>query len=309
MPRRIVYLVNPAAGQGRTGARWPALRAELERRGLGGDTRLAEDAAQTVGLASDLGRRCDLMVAVGGDGTVMDAATGLASVPSPAPTLALIPTGSGNDTAMLLGIRSPEDALDALAHPVVRTWDAIDVHCSGPDGSARFRRALDFAGTGLAAEVLARTPASWKPFLRAQAAYAAGFFRALASFKPADTQLRVDDWTIEARLAAVVVANQPVSGGGGMRTGPGARPDDGWLNISAIRSLNRGRLALQFVRLIRGTHIHHPAVIYRPGRMVSIESRPGVGVAADGDVLGITPARFEIRPGAVRLVSAGAAGR
>lgn len=303
MPRRIGYLVNPAAGAGRGAARWTRLQGRLAAAGLAGEIRQSRAPGDAIALAAELGRRCDLVVAVGGDGTAMETATGLAPLGPDGAALGILPLGSGNDTARLLGTANLDSALASLAHGPIRSLDLIEVRCVGADGQPLVRLALDFAGTGLTAEVLAFTPASWKPFGRGQAAYAAGLFRALAAFHPAEAAVRVDEWSTTGQIATVLVANQAVSGGGAMQTGPGARPDDGRLNVSVIRSPGRWRMALQFVRLVRGTHIHHPAVTYREGRDIAVTAEPPVGVAADGDILGTTPARFRVLPGAMRVLT------
>lgn len=306
MPRRIAYLVNPAAGSRRAAERWHRLQPLLAARGLAGEVRWTPGPGTASALATDLARHHDVVVAVGGDGTAMEAASGMvptSGLDSNSAALAVLPLGSGNDTARLLGCADANEALEAIATGSVRRLDVIEVHCRGPGDKPVRRLALDFAGCAFAADLLRLTPTSAKRWGRGKLAYAAGFFRALRRFRAPELSVRCDDWTFAGPLIAVVAANQPRSGGGSMRTGPGARADDGWLDVSVIRSVGRWRMAGQFLGLLRGTHIHHPSVTYRPAREIVLESTADVGIAADGDVLGTTPARFRVRPGALRVVA------
>jgi diacylglycerol kinase (ATP) len=308
MPRRFGYIVNPAAASGRAAGRWHRLTRHLAARGLEGKVQWTSGPGSAGALAAELGQTHDVVVAVGGDGTAMEAASGLAAPGGPGAALALVPLGSGNDTARMLGAHDPATALATLEHGSIRNLDVIEVHCRDGAGGWVERLALDFAGAGFAADVLRLTPASWKPFAGARLAYAAGFFRALAGFRDVSLAVRCDDgWRVAGRMVAVLAANQARSGGGSMHTGPGARADDGRLEVSVIRSVGRCRMAGQFLGLLRGTHVHHPSVIYRPAREITLESETPVEIAADGDVLGTTPARFRVRPGALRVLAGAAA--
>lgn len=303
MPRRIAYLINPAAAGGRARRRWSVWARHLAKRGLGGEVHWTAGPNSAGPLAADLGRHHDVVVVAGGDGTVMEAVAGLALPDGPGAALAVLPLGSGNDAAQSLGAGSVEGALATLERGTVRHLDLIEVSCRDNQGRPVERLALDLAGAALVAEVLRLTPSAWKPYGGARLAYAAGFFRALLRFKPARLSVRCDDWSVSAPLVAVIVANQATSGGGGMRTGPGARPDDGWLNVSVIRAVGRLALARQFLGLVRGTHIRHPAVDYRPARDITLAADEPVGIGADGDVLGFTPARFRIRPASLPVLA------
>ena len=74
------------------------------------------------------------------------------------------------------------------------------------------------------------------------------------------------------------------------------------MNISLIRAIGRFNVARQFIRLVCGTHIHHPQVQYFPATALDIEAVPAQAVSADGDLIGRTPVRIEIKPRAIIFI-------
>jgi diacylglycerol kinase family enzyme len=216
----------------------------------------------------------------------------------------VLPAGTGNDVARLLGVVSPAHALAALAGGAVVPWDVIEIECQGVDGHGVRRHALLFAGAGFVGDVIRQTTPNVKAWCGSTLSYAVGFFRALARHHATHLKIRGPDFEYEGPLLAALAANAPHAGGGGMRLGPGARMDDGEFNVSVIRSVTRSEVARQFLRLTRGTHVHHHAVSYFPATWLSIESERPLDVVADGELIGTTPARLTLRPGGVQLCSA-----
>src|SRR2546425_8814290 len=90
-----VFLVNPASDGGATGRRWPEIARRAAAVGLSGDALFSEDVGHLRELAAEaVSRGAQRVIAVGGDGTVMEAVNGLAGTSA---ELAIIPRGSGGD--------------------------------------------------------------------------------------------------------------------------------------------------------------------------------------------------------------------
>jgi len=100
----------------------------------------------------------------------------------------------------------------------------------------------------------------------------------------------------------IASASNAECAGGGMRIAPGGRVDDGLLNVNLIRNLGRFRALRQFQNLCQGRHTDHPDVHYLTGRSLAIHSDPPIEVAVDGDLVGHTPARFEVLPRALAVL-------
>lgn len=298
MPAALI-IVNPAARAGRPGHSLVNSAATgLRRRGWQVEIQLTQHAGHATELAAT--STADLVVAAGGDGTVNEVVSGLLRHAQGVPALAVLPSGTGNDVARLLGVHPPDAALAALNGEHVVAWDVLSIDCIHA-GVPVHRHALLFAGAGFVGEVIRHTTPRTKAWFGSSLSYAVGFFRALIRYRSTHLQINGPNVAHDGPLLTALAANAPHAGGGGMRLGPGARMDDGHFNVSLIRSVGRGEIARQFLRLTCGTHIHHPAVNYFPARWLEVKSREPVAVVADGEVIGMTPARFELRPRAIQI--------
>src|SRR5439155_388828 len=127
---RTVFLVNPASENGATGRRWPEIANRAAAAGLSGDALLSERPGQLTELArraADDG--AELLVAVGGDGTVHEVVNGIAG--RTGVDLAVLPRGTGRDFVRTHGIpHRLDDALRTARDGRIREVDL---------GLARFR--------------------------------------------------------------------------------------------------------------------------------------------------------------------------
>jgi diacylglycerol kinase family enzyme len=88
-----------------------------------------------------------------------------------------------------------------------------------------------------------------------------------------------------------------------MQIGPGASLTDGLLEFTLIEAGGRLELARHFGRLLRGAHVHHPKVRFFRGTWMELAADPPQPLALDGEVIGTTPARFEVRPASPRVLT------
>jgi diacylglycerol kinase (ATP) len=89
------------------------------------------------------------------------------------------------------------------------------------------------------------------------------------------------------------VANGPYYGGG-MCIAPGARVDDGRLDLCMVGEVSRWELVRQFPRVYRGTHVAHAAVVTASGRRIEVLANEGREIFADGEYVGAAPATIEV---------------
>jgi YegS/Rv2252/BmrU family lipid kinase len=293
-PRRIGYIVNPAAAAGRALPRWHAARAELWRRGLAGPEHLCGKPGDGIAQARNLAATADVMVAIGGDGTVSEVASGLLQSRAAA-CLAILPFGTGNDIASQVGVRTLAQAMDLLAHGQPRLMDAIEVQYLDETGPT-IRHALCFASIGFAGELLRQTTPAIKRWFGQRCCYSVGFLRALATYRPPQVRVQTEAAAFAGRWLHICAGNLERAGGGAMRLSPGARCDDGQLDICLIEAMSRLATAWHFPKLLRGTFVGHPRVRYFPGTQLVLETNHPVPLQLDGDLIGTTPARFCLQP-------------
>jgi diacylglycerol kinase family enzyme len=134
-----------------------------------------------------------------------------------------------------------------------------------------------------------------------------GTLRAIARWRPVPARIRVDGALVhEGLLHLAAVANGRYFGGG-MHVAPNARFDDGLFDLLVIRGEGgKGRLLRNFPRLYGGSHLALDEVSQHRGVVIEADSDAAVPIEIDGEPLGRLAARFECRPGALRLRGVGA---
>jgi diacylglycerol kinase family enzyme len=110
-----------------------------------------------------------------------------------------------------------------------------------------------------------------------------------------------DGQTWQNRFLLVCASNCEYSGGG-MRLAAGAKMDDGRLDVNVCAALGRVAAAALLWKIWRGRRPSHPQLRYFTARTVAVEADPPIAVAADGEIIGQTPAQFEVVPQALKIL-------
>lgn len=288
VPSSLVVIVNPTAGGGRAARLVPWLRERLAARA---DARL--DVTRTAGhaerLAADLGSAEGArIVAVGGDGTIQEAVNGIMASGATA-SLGIVPVGTGNDLARSLDL--PRDPAAAWTVAIGRGEQAVDL-MRATDGAGRQRWFGSAGGVGFDAQVAAAM-AERSGWQRGRAGYLLTTLAELRRFGNRVVELELDGVTSRDRVLFVAVANGEYYGGG-MRIAPGARVDDGMLDVCVVGDVSRLTALAQLANLYRGTHVRHPQVDLRRGRTIAITGDPSTLVHLDGEPFGHLPLRIEL---------------
>jgi diacylglycerol kinase (ATP) len=297
-----VFLVNPASGNGATGKRWPALERQAADFGLApevgmstGPGGLAELARQ----AADDG--AELVVAVGGDGTVHEVTNGLLrSTRRPLPELGILARGTGDDFVRAVGIPTADiDALTVLRDGRPRDLDVGRVTYRTPAGDEAQSYFVSMAGVGMSGAVAKRLNTTSKR-LGGKIAGLAATFAVFSRWKNVELRVAVGGEHREGRMEDVLVGNTEFHNGG-MRLCPGARPDDGLFDVLLIGDVTKRDLIRVMPKLYKGTHLPHPKAELLRGASVSVESSTALPIELDGEQPGTTPVHFQIVPGELRV--------
>lgn len=298
--KRVAFIVNPAAAAGRGEPQWTALQADFRQTDRSDKLLFTSAPGDAVRLAQELGRECDIVVAVGGDGTLFEVASGLLLSGVAGVQLGVVPLGTGNDTARQFGISDPAQARVALRGARTKAVDAIRIRCWA-QGTPILRFALLFGAVGIAQEALRQTTPTVKRVFGRRLAYPVGALRALRTYDAPRMRVTCDGQTWEKRFLLVCVSNTEWAGGG-LRLAPGARMDDGLLNVNVCEPMGRWRAAALLWRIFRGRQLSHPKLRYFPARGVTVEAEPPIEVEADGELIGHTPVQFEVAPQALQVL-------
>jgi len=290
---RLVVVANPTAGRGKGGRLVGKVDRMLAEAGIAHEFRIsgsAEELIAHVRTAAEEGART--IAVLGGDGSVGLAANGILETGA---TLAILPSGTGDDFAHSLGVGSLGAAVRALADPNVVPIDVVRVTTD-----TERRVYVNVAGAGFDSEVTEAANAM-RIDLGATGTYIASVLKVLSRFTPAGFRIELDGEIVEGPHMLVVVANA-VRYGGGMRVAPDASVVDGALDVLLLRALGTGAFLRAFPKVFRGTHVRHPAVTMTTARRIAIDADRRVQVYADGERIGPLPARFEVVPGALPIV-------
>jgi len=304
----VLVIVNPNSRSGRTGRKWGSLEGRV-RSALGEAdvvaTRAPRDATALAATAAKRG--VETIISAGGDGTFSEVAAGvLDSGCADRVKLGLLPLGSGGDLPRTLGIpRSLDAALEVITGGAVRSIDAGRLEYVDRQGEHRSGWFVNEASIGLSADVAIHVERMPKQ-LGGKVAFALGAARTILGHRPSETCIRVDDKRVHEGGICLVALSNGRYFGGGMKIAPAAEIDDGSLDVVVGPAFSRTRLLFDLLpRLYRGTHVSDPRIEIHRGQLIEAEpvgdAQPAA-VEADGELLGTLPARFEIRPRALRVI-------
>jgi diacylglycerol kinase (ATP) len=296
-------IVNPAAGAGKSGKLWPRIQGLFNKQGLRFEHDITEAPGHAVELAKSAANKgYDMVVSVGGDGTINEIVNGLyASGSIKESLLGIISTGTGSDYIRTTGNpRHYEDACRTLISPRKKTVD-IGMVEYGTNGSRTERLFVNFAGMGFDAEMVRRTTRQFKK-LGDLPSYLLGALTTIATYKNRKVEVSIDG-KVEEQKVCTVIMNNGKYGGGGMLTAPHADLSDGFFDVLIVGDLSKPDFLRSLPRIYKGTHLTHPKVNVKRAKEIELKSLSGrMFLQADGELLGEVPARFRILPAALNIV-------
>jgi len=289
-------IVNPAAGRGKVGRLSGAILEAARKVGARAFLTEGPGHATEIARGAPEGAR---VVAVGGDGTVHEVLKGLAGTGK---VLGVVPIGSGNDFARMLGLKGlpwPK----ALEHALFAPEEALDL---GLVNGEAFGASLGIGFDALVAKKALSAP----PFLRGMPRYLYALFAVLKDLRLPEGRVLVDGEEVHrGRLLLLAAMNGPMYGGG-IPIAPMADPQDGLLSIVLARELSRLGVVLILPQLLLGRHLGHPQVRAFSGREVVVEFAHPVPAHADGELLPeASRYRAEVKPLGLRVVGGRALAR
>ncbi|HEX2045002.1 MAG TPA: diacylglycerol kinase family protein, partial [Gaiellaceae bacterium] len=227
------------------------------RAGLEGETVFSERP----GHVADLARRAaedgaSLVVAVGGDGTASEAASGLIAAGRET-ALAVLPRGTGTDFVRTFGIPTELDGALAVARSgSTRVIDAGRVDYRAWNGEEASGHFVNVASAGMSGAVAQRANASSK-VLGGRVSFLWATLAVFARWRNTELDVEVDGERRSGLMEDVIVANCEYLAGG-MRMCPGAQPDDGLFDVLLIGDVTKVDLVRTLPKIYRGTHLPHP---------------------------------------------------
>lgn len=303
------FIINPAAGNGKGKKVWETLLPVLNKQGINylwDYTKGPSHAKQLAGFVCKQ-KRADIIVAIGGDGTVHEVANGMLMETNDEIILGCIPAGSGNDFARVLGMsNNPLEAWQEILQGRNLLMDTVFVRKETNDRQIAVN-GLGIGFDGQVAHVVNKS--GYKAWLNrfglGKLSYIFGFLQVIFSYRPVTAEIIVDGKKhVISRVWLIAVANIPYYGGG-MMICPGAKKDDGLLDLCIVHGVSRMTLIRLFPRVYSGTHTSHEGVTLLKGSDIQIQTDRPVYIQGDGESFGLTPAGIVCESQALQVRIAG----
>jgi diacylglycerol kinase (ATP) len=307
LSRKVTFIVNPNAAMGSTRRHWPRIEA-LARERLGPIQALhtggPADASRLTRQA--LMEGTDLIVCVGGDGTLNEVVNGFMGEEGPIrgnALLGFIPMGTGCDIIKTVPI--PRDVIRVLDLIRELRFRAIDLgllcyrNHHGRPAHRYFHNVASFGLGGKVDERVNRTTKVFGGFI----SFIWATLISLLIYNKKRIQLKVNGACDQEIICwNVVVANGQYHGGG-MWVAPDAAVDDGLFHITVIGDLSLPQVFLNLPKLYNGKILEVRKVFSLTGKRVEAHSDQQVLLDVDGEQPGQLPVTITMVPRALRLIS------
>lgn len=268
--KRYMLIVNPAAGSGKTMKALPQIENILRAKKIEYEFHFTQKPRHATELVQEIGSKFDVIVAVGGDGTINEVINGVPELKIP---FGMIPLGSGNDFARSCSIpyNSVEEAIQVLLNHDVKN---IDV------GEVNGRKFVNVLGMGFEGQV------NWNArkieFVKGAFRYILAILYTLLAYKRIPMKLTLDRKILENDIYMVSIGNG-WNVGGGLQLTPKAKLDDGVFDVCYIKEITRWRIITNFAKLSNGTISDlHEVEIFQAKR-IRVESSEFIPLHFDGE--------------------------
>ena len=289
-----LVILNPVSGQGDPEKLRGLVGTKLGEAGVDFEIRETQGEGDALEWARDA-HSFDLVIVSGGDGTVMEAMSGIVKNKLPVP-LAQLPAGTANLLARALDIPTkPEEALDVALSGVAVPVDVGYL----PDFDRYFALV---AGAGWDAQLIEDASRELKDRL-GFLAYVMTGTKNLFKLQRSHIKLEIDGEQHVTRAHTVMVVNVGEIAGMGLKLGEGISPHDGKLNLAVAAPQTLAGLARLGYRLATNQFENYRDLKYFSASKIRITATPPLEVEIDGEAIGTTPLYVEAVPnGAVLIV-------
>ena len=275
-------IINQTAGGGKVKKLLPEILENFKKIDIpyhishttcsGGATQLAQHAADN---------GAELIVSVGGDGTINEIINGIMASKNQ-PPLGIIPAGWANDFIKSTAI--PNDIYQACQ--VIKKGNSKKIDLGYINQQTYFANVcgigFDADITALANRIKTEHP-NWKS-LSAYVYVFAAIRKLLSPIPSFKVKITVDNQVMEKDILFIAIANGKVEGGK-FNIAPDAEIDDSLLDIWIIQKMSRVRCLQVFPKAIKGTHKDVPEVIFLRGKNILIEASKPINAQVAGEIL------------------------
>lgn len=280
--KRYMLIVNPEAGSGKTMKVLPQIENILRSKKIDYEFHFTQEPMHATELVKEIGSKFNVVVSVGGDGTINEVLNGVPDFKIP---FGMIPIGTGNDFARSCSVpyNSIEEAIQILLNDDIKN---IDI------GEVNGRKFVNVLGMGFEGQV--NLNARKIDFIRGSFRYAITIPFTLFAYKRIPIKLTLDRKIIEDDIFLVSVGNG-WNVGGGLQLTPKAKLDDGLFDICYVKDIGKWRIASNFTKLTKGTIAELEEIEIYQAKRIKVESEVDIPFHFDGEIFDKKPHKLDIK--------------
>lgn len=298
-------IVNPESNKGKTRKRWNHIREALQSFLKEFKCEFTEKPLQAIEISRvALKEGTELVVGVGGDGTMNEIANGFyenRKIINPEATLGIVPSGTGCDFTKSLNIPlGLKNALEVITQAPSSLIDIGRVSFRGNSGEEQERFFLNVSDFGIGGDVVRKV--NENRMKRRASSYLKCLISTFLSYKNKRLKIKIDDEELPVDEYLIGTISNGRIFGRGMKIAPEAKLDDGLFDVVLIKGMEVFEFFRNGWRIYTGTHLSHPKISLIRGTKVeaiSADEENDVLIEIDGEQLGKLPATFEIIPGSI----------
>jgi diacylglycerol kinase (ATP) len=306
MKEKTHLIINPSSAAGKTGQRQSHILAALHRH-LGQPNSLcltSRPGEATTSAREAILAGSDLVIAVGGDGTIQETVNGFFSqgkLLRPGCQLGIINSGTGGGFVQSLGLPPDiESQCRVIGEGRTRLIDVGRAVFSDGKGAGLERLFINECQAGIGGEVVKKVRGGYKK-LGGLLGFGLSTLAVALNYPNRKMTISVDDGPeVSGRFIGIVAANGNTMAGG-MRLAPRAQVEDGLLDILFIHGQTLPERLWNFPKIYSGSHLTSPKFSYFQGKSIRLTSEEEVTFEADGELCGHLPCRIDILPSALRV--------
>ena len=297
------FILNPVAGRGKAYHAIKKIRSMLREFIIDHKISITDAPSHATELAKESLPSEDVVVAVGGDGTINEVMNGLVNSKK---ALGILPLGSGNDFARATNIpHNMHEAINVILNNKRKLVDIGKVITSNQiENQLKLSKERYFInGIGIGFDASVAYQSSRIKILRGLPLYITSIVKALFTYKVSTFLLKLDDKEFKNRYFLIAIGNGQSAGGGFYLT-PDAKLDDSKFDVCYVDNVNLLEIIKIFPSVLKGLHGKYKKVHFSQANNISVNSLERFFVHADGEIIGKNINKVEISmiPKAIEVI-------
>ncbi len=296
MYNHALFIYNQTAGQADTEKALAAVLPEISIHVKELHVIQTERVGETTKLCREWGERIDLVIVLGGDGTVHEAINGLAELEK-RPVLGILPGGTCNDFSRMLNI--PQNLARAAKCLMQGKTQLLDV------GKVNEHYFLNFWGVGLVAAASTNIDAGQKKVL-GKLSYLLSALRTVQTAEPFHFTIQADEHQLEGEAVMILVMNGRYIGTNQIPF-PNMKIDDGLLDVLIVKDSTFGSFLEVFnlEELPPNNQEAEGNMQHFQTSSLSVQTTPVLEADMDGEIYSETPAQLTVLPKHIQMIVGG----